>query len=413
MPVLKLTLSSIQNAIPLDGKEAIYFDTEVKGFSLKVTPANTKIFFYQYRIGGRGGVRRRVNIGKFPSVKPDEARKIANQYAVEVAQKKDPYERLKEEANSKVKSRENSFGKLFQLYADKRLSQIRSGQDIKSIFEREFLPSLQNTPVTSLNRTDISKIVNRIQAQGKGYAANKALSNVKTFVRWLVSDGYLQGDPISIMQKPFTGEEGRDRVLTPHELKLLWQQFNLVNCQPFSAALKLLVLLGQRRTEVASMQWSHVDLEKGLWSIPKTDTKNKLPHVVPLIGAALGILKKQKPLIVEDEKTGKKKACPFVFSTTGKTPISGYSHIKRDIDVALADQEREIVDWRIHDLRRTMSTNLGDLGYSDENVGILLNHASRGVTAIYNRSTYLEKKKEMLTAWQNKLASMIPEVEEL
>ena len=104
MPVLKLTTSSIQAAHPLKGKETIYFDTGVKGFGLKVTPTNSKIFLYQYRIGGRAGVRRRVNIGKFPAVKPDEARKIANQYAVEVAAKKDPFERLKKEADSKLKT---------------------------------------------------------------------------------------------------------------------------------------------------------------------------------------------------------------------------------------------------------------------------------------------------------------------
>ena len=145
---------------------------------------------------------------------------------------------------------------------------------------------------------------------------------------------------------------------------------------------------------------------KCLWSIPKSETKNKLPHVVPLAGAALDILKAQKPLIVEDEQTHKKKTCPFIFSTTGKTPISGYSHIKRDIDKALAIQKTKIADWRIHDLRRTVSTTLGDLGYSNEDVGILLNHASRSVTAIYNRSAYLEKKKEMLKVWQAKLASI-------
>ena len=166
MPILKLTVQSVRNALPLDGKETVYRDTEIKGFSLKVTSLNSKVFFYQYSMGGRAGVTRRINIGKFPAVKPEEARKIANQYAVEVAQKRDPFDRIKEETNTKLKNRENSFGQLLELYDAKQLSQNRSGKVIKRMFEREFLPSLRNTPVSSISRNNISKVTNRIHERG-------------------------------------------------------------------------------------------------------------------------------------------------------------------------------------------------------------------------------------------------------
>ena len=155
------------------------------------------------------------------------------------------------------------------------------------------------------------------------------------------------------------------------------------------------------------MQWDHVDLDKGIWSMPRSSTKNKLPHIVPLEGPALKILEEQARLIVQDKKTGKIAPSPFVFTTTGKIPISGWSRIKKTIDDNLAAKKTKIGDWRFHDLRRTASTNLGDLGYNDQDIGMLLNHASRGVTAIYNRSTYLEKKREMLEAWRQKLSSII------
>ena len=344
---------------------------------MKVTPAHNKIFFYQYRIGGRAGITRKIKIGKFPAIKPDDARKVAIQYAAEVARKLDPQERLKKEINIKLKSKENAFGKLFELYKAKQLSQNRSGNKVSNTFEREFLPTLRNMAVTSVDRIDISKIINRIHERGAPYAANRALTHAKTFFRWLVSEGYLQGDPTSVMQKPFKGEIERERVLTLDELKLLWPQFTALNCKPFGDALKLLLLTGQRRDEVGSMRWDNLDIQKGLWLMPRSSTKNKLPHVVPLIGLALEIIKDQVRIVVKDEKTGKSNPSPYVFTTTGKTPISGWSRIKDTIDESLASNKTKIGDWRYHDLRRTVSTNLGDLGYHDEDIAMLLNHQSR------------------------------------
>jgi integrase len=73
----------------------------------------------------------------------------------------------------------------------------------------------------------------------------------------------------------------------------------------------------------------------------------------------------------------------------------------------LAEKEKSLGDWRIHDLRRTASTNLGDMGYLDEEIGMLLNHHTRGVTAVYNRSKYINKKRQMLEKWERKLLSSV------
>ena len=176
---------------------------------------------------------RRVSIGKFPTVKPDEARKIAIQYAGEVARKIDPQDRLKQETEAKIKSHANSFGKLFELYNTKQLSQNRSGNIVKAIFEREFLPSLQNTAITTITRADISKIISRIQERGAPYMANRVLTNAKTFFRWAVSEGYLHGDPLSVMKKPFKGETERTRVLSSNEFILYLATIRRAKLQAF------------------------------------------------------------------------------------------------------------------------------------------------------------------------------------
>jgi hypothetical protein len=144
MPVLKLTIHSVQSAATPQGHETVYRDTDITGFSLKVTPNQNKIFYYQYRIGGRTGYTRKIKIGKFPSIKPDDARKIALQYAAEVARKIDPFERLQKEISTKLESQENSFEKVFETYCNEQLNQNRTGKDVKAIFVREFLPILKN-----------------------------------------------------------------------------------------------------------------------------------------------------------------------------------------------------------------------------------------------------------------------------
>lgn len=407
MPVAKLTVQLVQNASPLADREAVYRDTEITGFSLKITPKNKKIFFFQYRIGGRKGFSRKIKIGRFPAIKPDEARKIAVQYAAELARKADPQERLKRETETKLESMENSFRKVFEQYCAEQLDQNRTGKDVKSIFEREFLPSLGDQAVTAIDRRDISKIVARILSEGKGYAANRALSKAKTFFRWMVSEGYLQADPTSVMQKPFKGEKSRDRVLSNHEIKSIWQELDCLDCKPFADALRLLMLMGQRRCEVGKMRWDDLDLETSIWNMPGETTKNKQRHKLPLAPQALAIVKAQKPIVTKDKKSGSPVLCPYVFSTTGKTPISGWSKIKNGIEEYLAKKKIKIKDWRYHDFRRTASTALGDLGYGDEQIKIVLNHGGRGVTAIYNRSDYIAKKREMMEAWEKKFLSII------
>jgi integrase len=394
MPVIKLTIQSIQNASALDGRETVYRDTEIKGFSLKATPSGSKIYFYQYRLGGRAGVTRKIRMGAFPVVKPEEARGIAKQYAAELARKQDPQERLKKETDQKLESQRNSFTKLLEVYAAEQLSQNRSGSEVKRVFEKEFYPTLKNVPVKTISRNDVSKVISRIQLQNKMYAANRALSFIKTFFRWAVSEGYISGDPTSGMKKPFKNEVARDRTLNPQEIKFLWACFDQLG-SPFGNALKLLLLTGQRRDEVSTMRWKDIDFESESWSLPRSNTKNKLPHIVPLVAQALEILKQQK------------KLGEFVFTTDGKTCISGWSKTKVRIEKWLMENKTNITNWRIHDLRRTVASNLGDLSYSDKDIGLILNHQNRGVTAIYNRSNYFAKKADMLKAWSGKLDHML------
>src|SRR5690606_2366163 len=127
-------------------------------------------------------------------------------------------------------------------------------------------------------------------------------------------------------------DHSRDRILSEDELKRVWRATETIGW-PFGPLVRLLLLTGQRRGEVASMRWSDIDLDQKVWLIPKERSKNGQPHEVPLSDMVLGILR-ELPRVAGSGG--------FVFSTTGKTPVGGFSRAKARIEkaVGLAEPER-------------------------------------------------------------------------
>jgi integrase len=160
---------------------------------------------------------------------------------------------------------------------------------------------------------------------------------------------------------------------------------------PFGPLFKVLLLTGQRIGEVSGMRWRDVDLEKMVWTLPKSMTKNKEPHTVPLSNQVAEVLK-TLPRIGDE----------FAFTTTGVRPISGFSKAKSQIDAAA-----EVAGWRWHDLRRTFATYAAEqLEVQQAVTEAILNHKSgstAGVSGVYNRARYTRQKTEALQAWANLL----------
>ncbi len=106
-----------------------------------------------------------------------------------------------------------------------------------------------------------------------------------------------------------------------------------------------------------------------------------------------------------------------MFSTSdGHTPVSGYSKAKQRVEKRLNEARQEegldpLPNWRLHDLRRTVATRMGDLDFTDEVIGLVLNHARKGVTAGYNKSKYRRPKQRALESWARKLEGILGEAE--
>jgi integrase len=177
---------------------------------------------------------------------------------------------------------------------------------------------------------------------------------------------------------------------------------------PFGPFVRMLIVTGQRRNEVSEMNWSEVDRITRLWTIPKERSKNKCVHKLPLNDIAIAGLDE----LAEGENW---PATGLVFTTTGRTSISGYSRVKKRLDDIIGRVSGEpISPWRLHDLRRTFATNMQRLGVRFEVTEALLNHvgdSKAGVAGVYQRHDWEPEKADAVRLWANRLLELLANFE--
>jgi integrase len=221
----------------------------------------------------------------------------------------------------------------------------------------------------------------------------------------MVERGRLPVSPVTGMKLP-ARERARDRALTDDELRWLWRACEAVEW-PFGPLVKLLLLTAQRRKEVAGIERAELDLEKGIWAMPREKAKNNRAHTVQLSTAALKVLNSIPQI-----------GGRFVFTVTGTAPVSGFSRAKRRLDAAMLATKRDelsadcepIPHWTLHDLRRTATTGMAQLNIPPHVVDKVLNHISgtiRGVAAVYNRFEYLDERRAALEAWGRYVSALV------
>jgi integrase len=228
--------------------------------------------------------------------------------------------------------------------------------------------------------------------------ARKVHAALSQLYSWLLRKRRIELNPMATLHAP-AAPSARDRVLSSPEISQLWAAINTLT-EPFGDVIKLLLLTGARLNEIAQLQWEEIGLDGamniGTLNISGARTKNKLTFIIPLPPLGRQILSKY----VQDQD-GR-----FVFSTTGGTPISGWSKIKRRLDTAMGD----VPPWRLHDIRRSVATHMAGIGIPPHVVEAVLNHVSgfrASVAGTYNRHSYSTEKREALQRWADHLDAIV------
>jgi integrase len=276
------------------------------------------------------------------------------------------------------------------LYLKKRWKQWALGA---GVLRRDAVPVLRDKPLPAIKRSDLSLIWDRLHERPA--VARLVHATLRKLFRWAISRGDLDRSPLEGVEPP-PAVPARERVLSNRELVAVWRACDALG-YPFGGLFRLLLVTGQRREEVASVDWKELDREQALWVLPSSRAKNKKPHLVPLSDLAVEVL--------DQAAGGDDWPCRgLVFSSTGETPPSGFSKAKRRLDelLAAANSNREDQAWRIHDLRRTLATGLQRLGVRFEVTEAVLNHVSgarSGIAGVYQRHDWAQEKRDALDAW--------------
>ena len=189
----------------------------------------------------------------------------------------------------------------------------------------------------------------------------------------------------------------RQRVLNDAELLAVLKGIGALG-YPYGPLVGLLLLTGQRKAEVAEARWKEFDLDKRLWTIPQERFKSGSEHHVPLSNNAITLLEALPRLNSGD----------YLFSVTaGNSPVNGFSKAKALLDTAISQHSSPVDDWVLHDLRRTVRTQLSALRVAEPVAEMVIGHARKGLARVYDQHKYLDEMREALELWATRLTSIV------
>jgi integrase len=380
--VPQLSDLSIKNVpLPTQGRVTIWDDNSPLG--VRITAKGAKTFVVML------GPGRRHTLGRYGDITLSQARTAAKQLKAE-----------------------QTLGRLIpssRSVSDARTEYLKTlavRPNTRGYYERN-LHRLPDCRLTELTAADLHKILDALRPTSRG----QALKTYTAFFNWCIRRYYLDTSPcIRFRAEKSTS---RSRVLSDEELGKIWRACEHVTALPsvdaalgtthvapchlpasYCTIVKLLILTGQRKSEIANLQSSWIKNDK--ITFPKEITKNARVHTIPIPQLALDVI--AVPL--------KSSTTAFLFpgQDTSK-PFNNWSNCK-----VILDNVCGVKDWTIHDLRRTFASNLAALGVRIEVIEKILNHTSgqlRGVAGIYNRHAYWEEMRSALDLWEAKLMTLI------
>jgi integrase len=349
---------------------------------VRIRAGGARTWIYQYKIGSQ---HRRITLGSLAALTPARARETAADLHAAVRLGQDP-------AGAKTEGRvraAETMAVVVQSYLTYQSGHLRP-RSYREV-ERHLLKyakSLHGLQLQKIDRRTVAALVLDVGSDNGAATGNRVRASLSALFSWAMRQGLCDSNPIAGSTRQ--AEQSRARVLSDDELKIIW---NALRSDDYSAIIKLLVLTGCRRDEVGSLCWSEVTADQIV--LPPQRTKNNREHRIPIVGAVRAIL------------DGRARNGAFVFGRHPAKPFSGWGVSKAGLDQRIRAAGHQLEPWRLHDLRRTMRTNLGKLGIASHIAELAINHARKGIEATYDKYRYENEIKTALTLWANHVLAAV------
>jgi len=372
----------------------ITYDTDLKGFGVRVTAKGTKAFVFNYRAKTTGRERRKT-IGEYGPWSVAAAREEAKDLKRRVDRGEDPM------GDQHALRTAPTVADLAERFTEGHIARKRPStqRDYLRQLEKDILPRIGRIKVADVTRADVERCHHEMSKRAP-IQANRALAVTSAMFTFAIKLGWLETNPCRHIER--NAEEGRERFLSQAEIVNLGEALNEYPNQDTADCLRFIMLTGCRRGEAMNARWQDIDLEAGIWVKPSAHTKQKKPHRVPLGAAARELLSKRRATVPEH--------IDWVFPGRDHD-AEPLKQIRACWDVTVKRAGLEGV--RIHDLRHTYASILASAGVSLPMVGALLGHTQPKTTSRYAHlyddplRAATDRVGEMITAG-NKEAEVVP-----
>jgi integrase len=366
---LKLTKRSI-DAIPspTGAERIVIHDSEVKGFSIRISRGARTFYVYRW-VSGRP---QRFRLGGYPELAPEAARRLAEKMNGEVAQGADiAAERRKSRQPNRA---DPTLAEVFDHTLEHHWKpRARTWKEQERIFTTYTPPAWKPRAISTLSKIEVLEVHTRLGKKNGSFTANRWRGVLHRLFEVASDDfDFVGGNPVRRV-KAFTEEE-RERFLTPEELPRLFDAIDAAEDKRIADYLRLALLTGARKTALLRMRFADADLTRAVWSIPPSDSKNGKPIHVPLVAEAVEVLRSRLFAAGGGE---------YVFP--GRHGIGHLTDPTRPL--AKVFKAAGFTDVRLHDLRRTFGSWQAANGSSELLIGKSLGHRNTRSTAVYARLT--------------------------
>jgi integrase len=377
---MKLTSAA---QLPPEKNDLIVFDDTLRGFGLRIRRLSggrvARNWIIQYRQHGHG---RRMIVGSVEKLTAAQARKQATKLLSKVVLGEDPQV-------AKRERRERDTLSLRSVVSDylAHKTGVKDGtmRMLRSYLDRPlYLGSLRNLPIDRITRRDVAT---RLLAVSKDNGIPTAIafrSALSSLFVWSMQTGLTETNPLvgAVRPKP---PASRDRVLSDNELSMIWR--GLEDRTDYAAVVRLLICTGARRQEVGSMRWS--EISDDVWIIPKERAKTAKALVLPIAPLMREVLDSIPRRVGVDHLFGRKHG------------FTGWSIGKKALD-----EKIDLPAWVHHDIRRSVSTGMNNLGIAPHIVETILGHSIGGTHGIYNRANYQREVRAAMALWSDHITAI-------